>query len=376
MTSHTASTLPARITLSLRDGAEIAAVATGEQYKWAETALRAAGWQRTGNGVYTRPAADLKAAELALTTLVHFARRHRAAVVTSTRPYLGNIADTIAHQLPGPWVPTVEIYSHPLWQEDLVPWLWDSGELTRAVRAGQVTHAAKLTNAAAGVDLLLVERPGHPAGYVIGAFASDGFDDNFENPYSPASIVLPQDPYRAAATIVDRYLPAYHQALRTRRSTVVASALARIRDEHTELQHTVPHPGPADEDRFIDVAWYDVLNIVKHAPPLIEHSRRGPLPPEDSTAITDLATALSVGARVVDGWQGLPSTARHAPTPEGDIPDLKTIRNRTIRPVIESVLAHGDTLLHHTHTNAPGRAPAPAPATPALPPAPAPARHR
>ncbi|MEU5162307.1 hypothetical protein AB0G74_22250 [Streptomyces sp. NPDC020875] len=212
MTSHAASTPPARIALSLREGPQIAAVATGEQYKWAETALRAAGWQRTGNGVYTRPAADRKAAELAFATLVYFARRHRAAVVTSTRPYLGDVAGTIARQLPGPWVTAVEVYSHPVWQEDLVPWLWDSGDLIHAVQAGQVTHAAKLTNPAAGVDLLIVERPGHPAGYVAGAFAPDGFDDNFEDPHAPTSIVLPQDPRQAAAEIIE-YLSAYQQAL-------------------------------------------------------------------------------------------------------------------------------------------------------------------
>ncbi|MFF0448028.1 hypothetical protein ACFYT4_16735 [Streptomyces sp. NPDC004609] len=371
MTSYAASTPPAQIILSVCEGAEIAAIATGEQYKWAQSALVAAGWERTGNGVYTRLFSERAAAERAISTLVHAARRHRAAVVTSTRPYLGDIADTIAHQLPGPWTPTVEVYSHPVWQEDLVPWLWDSGELIHAVQAGQVTHATRLTNETAGVDLLLIERPGHSTGYVAGAFAPDGFDDNFENPHAPTSIVLPQDPYRAAAEIADRYLPAYHQALHARRTAAVASALSRIRDEHTELQHlTATEPDPAYEERFADMAWHEVLDVVKHAPPLIEHCRRGPLPLEDSMAMTRLEAALGTGTTIVAGWHGMLSGRPDAPRAylNEHFPGAKAIRNRSIRPVIDAWLADGDTLLRHAH--APGRAPIPAPAAvPALPPA-------
>ncbi|MFF3556156.1 hypothetical protein ACFYXL_22440 [Streptomyces tsukubensis] len=380
MTSHAASTPPARITLSVCEGAEIAAIATGEQYKWAQTALVAAGWERTGNGVYTRMFDDRAAAERAVSTLVRSAQRHRAAVVTSTRPYLGDVADALAHQLPGPWTPTVEVYSHPVWQEDLVPWLWDSGELTRAVQAGQVTHAAKLSNPVAGVDLLLIERPGHSTGYVVGAFAPDGFDDNYDDPYAPTSIVLSQEPHRAAAEIVDRYLPAYRQALHTRRTAAVASALSRIRDEHTELQHlTTTAQDPSYEKRFADMAWHEVLDIVKHAPPLIEHSRRGPLPLEDSTAISRLEAALGTGTTIAAGWRSMLSGRPDAPRAYLDehFPGAKAIRNRSIRPVIDAWLADGEILLRHAH--APGPAPIPAPAAapvPALPRASAPTRHR
>ncbi|GAA2254835.1 hypothetical protein GCM10010232_50070 [Streptomyces amakusaensis] len=373
MSSHTASTPPARITLSMCEAAEITAIATGEQYRWAHTALAAAGWERTANGVHTRLFGDRAAAERAVSTLVHFARRHRTAVVTSTRPHLGDIAGAIAHQLPGPWTPTIEVYSNPVWQQDLVPWLWDSGELTRAVQAGQVTHAAKLTNQAAGIDLLLIERPGHSSGYVIGAFAPDGFDDNYEGPYSPAGAVLPQDPYRAAAEIADRYLPGYQQALHARRTAAVAYALSRIRDERTELQHlTATGPDPAHTERFADVAWYEVLDIVKHAPPLIERCRRSPLPLENSTAITRLEVALGTGTTIVNGWHSLLTGTPDAPRAyrAEHFPEAKATRNRAIHPVIDTWLAHGDTLLRHAAPAAPGRAPVLAPAAvPALPPA-------
>lgn len=378
MISYAASTPPARIILSVCEGVEITAIATGEQYKWAQTALVAAGWERTGNAVYTRLFGDRAAAEQAISTLVHFARRHRSAVVTSTRPYLGDVADTIAHQLPGPWTPTVEVYSHPVWQEDLVPWLWDSGELTRAVQAGQVTHAAKLTNETMGIDLLLIECPGHASGYVVGALAPDGFDDNYDDPHAPTSVVLSQDPYRAAAEIVDRYLPAYRQGLHARRIAAVASALSRIRDEHTELQHlTATAPDASYEERFADVAWHEVLDIMKHAPPLIERTRRGLLPLEDSTALTRLEAALTTGTTIVAGWRSMLSGRPDAPLAYLDehFPGAKAIRNRSIRPVIDAWLADGEILLRHAH--APGPAPIPAPGTvPALPRAFPPSRHR
>jgi hypothetical protein len=373
VTSYTASTPSARIILSLREAGQLAAIATGKQYRWAETALVAAGWTRSEDGVYTQPLGDRRAAELTLSTLVYFARQHRTAVITSTRPHLGDIAATIAHQLPGPWTPTVEVYCHPVWQEDLVPWLWDSGELIQAVQAGQVTHAAKLTNQDAGFDLLLVERPGHPDGYVVGAFAPEGFDDNYEDPHAPVGIVLPQDPYRAAAEIADRFLPSYQQALHARRTAAVASALGRIRDEHIELQHlTTGRSDPAFEERFANVAWFEVVDIVKHAPPLIEHCRRSPLPLDHSIAIAHLSDALDRAAAVVNGWHSLLGGTRQtslAPRAE-DLPEERTIRNRSIRPVIDTWLAHGDTLLHHAHAAAPGRGRFPSSvAVPALPPA-------
>ncbi|MFD5747452.1 hypothetical protein [Streptomyces sp. NPDC127033] len=44
-------------------------------------------------------------------------------MATSPRRYLGDIADHIAEQLPGTWMASVTVYSHPVWQEDLVAWL-------------------------------------------------------------------------------------------------------------------------------------------------------------------------------------------------------------------------------------------------------------
>ncbi|MFJ4688879.1 hypothetical protein [Streptomyces sp. NPDC088789] len=377
VTSHAASTPPAQITLSMSGDREITAIATGEQYQWAHTALTAAGWTETKSTVHTRLFADRASAERAVSALVRFARRHRATVAMSSRPFLGDIADTIAHRLPGPWIPTVEVYSHPVWRGDLVPWVWDSGELAEAVQDGNVPCAATLANTATGIELLLIERPGHPSGYVIGAFASDGFTDNHEDPHAPASIVLPQNPHQAADAITKHYLPAYHHALHARRTAVVADALGRIRDEHTEFQRL--NPSSPEHERFADVTWYEFLTIVKHAPPLVQHCRGSRLTAQDATTFTRLNAALTTAAEIADTWNSLlapgASPAQRAHRADG-FPKAKAARNARIRPVIETWLAHGDTLLHHAHTAHDSPAGLASSAVPALSPATTPQHRR
>ncbi|MFC8256968.1 hypothetical protein ACFUNF_04785 [Streptomyces sp. NPDC057291] len=39
---------------------------------------------------------------------------------TSSRHFIGDAARDLARQLPGQWHASVEIYSHPAWQDDLV----------------------------------------------------------------------------------------------------------------------------------------------------------------------------------------------------------------------------------------------------------------
>ncbi|MFE4664540.1 hypothetical protein ACFRI7_11760 [Streptomyces sp. NPDC056716] len=378
MTSGSLSSPPARITLSRRGDREITAIATGEQYKWAHTALAAAGWTKTESGVHTRLFADRASAERAVSALIHFARRHRATVAMSSRPFLGDIADTIAHHLPGPWIPTVEIYSHPVWRGDLVPWVWDSGELAEAVHDGNVPYAATLANTAAGVELLLIERPGHPHGYVIGAFASDGFTDNARDPHAPTGIVLPQDPHQAADAITDRYLPAYHQALHARHTVAVAEALDRIRCEHIELQRLDPSGSGPKQELFAETAWYEFLTVVAHAPPLLRHCQRTGLTAPDAAAFAQLSAALTTGAEIVDTWRSLlgpaASHTQQAHRSDGHR-EAKAVRDARIRPVIETWLVHGDTLLNRAHA-APGTPTSlPSAAVPALPPAAAPHRR-
>ncbi|MEU9288330.1 hypothetical protein AB0D57_27425 [Streptomyces sp. NPDC048275] len=80
----------------------------------------------------------------------------------------------LARLLPGQWRASVEIYSHHAWQEDLVPWIWDSGELGRALQSERVPYAATLTDTVQGTTLLFIERPGRQLDYLVGAFAPEG----------------------------------------------------------------------------------------------------------------------------------------------------------------------------------------------------------
>ncbi|MGW5679751.1 hypothetical protein ACWEV4_32525 [Streptomyces sp. NPDC003860] len=155
--------LPAQISLCVSAPSGIVATAGGEKYLWAETALKLASFTRAHGGVYTLPNGDPAATRRALAQLVVIAGRHQCAVTTSSRPYIGDVADSIARRLPGTWTTRVEIYSHPIWQEDLVPWLWDTGPLAAAVRTERVPYAVQFGNGE-GVHLLLAERPGHTHG--------------------------------------------------------------------------------------------------------------------------------------------------------------------------------------------------------------------
>ncbi|MDO0936436.1 hypothetical protein QQY66_33810 [Streptomyces sp. DG2A-72] len=125
---------PAEITLVLSASAGIAAVAHGERYRWAETALKLVGFHRRDDGAFALAVNDPQAARDAVHQLIRTARRHQATVTASNRRYLGDVADEIAAHLPGPWSAKVGVHSHPLWQHDLLPWLWDAGELIHAVQ--------------------------------------------------------------------------------------------------------------------------------------------------------------------------------------------------------------------------------------------------
>ncbi|MCZ0997565.1 hypothetical protein O1M63_04505 [Streptomyces mirabilis] len=178
---------PAQITVAYSrhfDG--LIAIAHGEKWPWAHTALEQTGFTKRDDGSFHTPGDSVPAA---MAKLLPIARRHRATVQVSGRPYLGDVADQIAARLPGRWTAQVEIYSNPLWQEDLLPYLWDRGDLARAVKDRLVPYAAKL-DSDTGIELLLTEHSPDPEhGYLIGALASyEEFEDSYDNPHAPASI--------------------------------------------------------------------------------------------------------------------------------------------------------------------------------------------
>lgn len=203
----------AQIILALSPADGLVAVPVGEQYRWANTALQLTpGFERRPDGTYALR--DVDSAKPNLLALAENARRHRVLLFGGARPYLGDYATALADGLPGTWTVKVEVYAHPVWQEDLVPLLWDTGELIDSVEHGRIPYAAQLTNGA-GIELLLVERLGSAHEYLLGAFASASFDDNYADPHAPRSVVLPSEAAHAMRP-GHRHIPARVRAGRPR----------------------------------------------------------------------------------------------------------------------------------------------------------------
>ncbi|WP_447035847.1 hypothetical protein [Streptomyces sp. DSM 118878] len=345
----------AQIVLAHSRESGIVAIASGEQYRWAHTALAESGFQREGDGVWHLPAGGTPTTVVDLVTC---AKRHRASVHTSSRRFIGDAARDLARLLPGQWHASVEIYAHPAWQEDLVPWIWDSGELGRAVQSERIPYAAVLTDAAQGTTLLLVERPGRQLDYLVGAFSPEGLEGGYGDPHAPRSIVLSPFPRQATQALTGRYFPSYERAVHARRTAAVAAVLGEIRSERDTWQAmnasgrysdaaplSVAALGAASEV-FLDHAWRRFLTVVDHAPALLERCRPASSPwPGDAAALSRLADAVSDAEALVD--EILPG--RLVPEQE---------RRARAWPAIETWLTDGEIFLRQARVSAPHRRPA------------------
>ncbi|MCZ1006846.1 hypothetical protein [Streptomyces lydicus] len=391
--------LSAEITLSTSRTLGLVAIASGDRYQQANHALAEAGFSRQLNGAYTASLSDAQSARHTASALLHRAHEHGATVIASTRPYLGDFGTEIAAQLPGTWSAELEIYSHPLWQEDLWPALWEADEIHRAIEDHRIPFASVLKNGT-GTELLLTERPGHPSGYLLGALTDHEKEDVRNDPATPRSFVLPADPGLAASAISHTFLPAYRRALHNRDVNSVLSALERIREEHQTLQAIkdsgrysdgVPLKNPrllaGFERDFANQAWLSFHDVLEHAPGLLTRCRPAATPwPEDAAALIRLREAVANSQDAWNQWNDL----RHDPW---GIPralshhEWSQVRGQlglAVLPAIEAWLAHTDVFERQARAAVPGGAAAlsaPSPrmlaARPALPPSPRPAAaHR
>ncbi|MEU0844016.1 hypothetical protein ABZ370_31695 [Streptomyces sp. NPDC005962] len=345
----------AQIVLSHSRESGIVAIASGERYPWAHTALAESGFRRDDDGVYHLPA---DGNQTTVVDLVRCSKRHRISVHTSNRGFIGDAARDLARRLPGQWHASVEVYSHPAWQEDLVPWIWDSGELGRAVQSERIPYAVLLTDAVQGTTLLFIERPGRQLDYLVGAFAPEDLEGGYGDPHAPRSVVLPPSPGRAAQALTDRYLPSYEQAVHARRTAAITAALGDIRSEHDTWQ-TMNASGRysdatplsaaavgAATELFLAYAWHRFLTVVDHAPPLIDRCRPASSPwPEDAMSLSRLAHALTDAETLIDGIV-------HG----GSVPSQE--RRTRAWPAIETWLTDGETFLRQARVSAPHRRPA------------------
>ncbi|UIX34386.1 hypothetical protein [Streptomyces sp. GQFP] len=385
---------PAQITVAYSrhfDG--LIAIAHGEKWPWAHTALEQTGFTKRDDGSFHTPGDSVPAA---MAKLLPIARRHRATVQVSGRPYLGDIADQIAARLPGRWTAQVEIYSNPLWQEDLLPYLWDRGDLARAVKDRRVPYAAKL-DSDTGIELLLTEHSPDPEhGYLLGAFASyEEFEDSYD-PHAPASITLPAGPGPAAQVISDTFLPAYHRALHERRTGAVLAALDAIRAEYDTLQAMrdsgrfsdgVPLRSPTALTEatkvFVERIWLEFLPVLTHAPGVLANCTTALTHhPADAGVVHRLGDALASCTPAMQEWQHRLRELWFRPPISLEPPEqLRTRLGRQVLPSLGVWLAEADAFARIAHAARPGVAPspgvvAPAPAVrPALPP-PSPSPHR
>ncbi|WP_215449447.1 hypothetical protein, partial [Streptomyces sp. ATCC 21386] len=304
---------PAEIRLAYSRAAGLVAIAHGEQYRWAHTALEQAEFTKRDDGSYSTPGPDVRAAAARLLPLAH---RHHATVDVSSRPFLGDIADRIAELLPRKWTAKVEIYAHPVWQGDLLPWLWDRGELVRTVEDQRVPYAATLTSDT-GVELLLAARGEDPRrGYLVGALASHlEFGNSYANPYAPSSIVLPSQPDLAAEAITDAFLPAYHRALHARRLDAVITALDELRAEYDDMTAIWSSGRSSDgtlldgqrlreaNRAFAERAWRTFRPVLTHAPSLLQQC--GAMVADgsaDTDIVAQLSEVLASSQAALDAW--------------------------------------------------------------------------
>lgn len=258
----------------------LVAIPVGEKYSHGHTALRSTGaFEKQKAGVHVLR--DLAAMRDVMSSLVQAAKLYRVALTTSPRPYLGDYAQELARCLPGAWRATVEVYAHPVWQEDWLPLLWDSGALTEAMERCRVPYGAVLTGST-GAELLLIEQPGGTGRYLLGACASSTFDDNYDNPFAPPGIVLPSYPRLAAAQVTTTFLPAYERAVHERLLAEVESGHGRLEDLRRSAVGA-----HAEESKAV------LRRLLPHAAHLLDRTLGVADPsPEDGAALDRLTTLL------------------------------------------------------------------------------------
>ncbi|MFI1929317.1 hypothetical protein [Streptomyces sp. NPDC020330] len=359
----------AEITLTTSRHLGLVAIAHGEKYQQANRALEEAGFARLPNGASTAPLADPQAARRTASALVHHAHAHGATINTSTRPYLGDIGAEIAAQLPGTWSAELEIYSHPLWQEDLWPMLWEAGEMYRALEDHRIPFASVLKNGS-GTELLLIERPGHSSGYLLGALTDREQEDPHDDSTTPRSIVLPANPGLAARAIADTFLPAHRRALHHQDLNNVLNGLARIREEHETLQAIKDSGRYSDgvplrdsrliagmERDFADRAWLSYRAVLEHAPLLLTRCRPAATAwPEDAAALNRLRDALGHSQDAWDKWNNLRDELYSIPAtlPAHEWSQVRGQLGLAVLPEIETWLSDSEVFERQVRAAVPG----------------------
>ncbi|MGP3684596.1 hypothetical protein ACTVZO_07765 [Streptomyces sp. IBSNAI002] len=184
---------------------------SGDNWRWARTALQLAGFEKDSAGNYVTPLTDIARARQSLAALGDTALTHKVLVATNGLQYIGDFAHELVENLPGQWSVRVENYPVPIVQEDLLYYLWTprADPLAHTVKTDRVLAAAIL-GSESGAELAVVPVPGRNL-YRVGALIPEDMNLTPEVA-GPSSITVGDEPVYAAHQVSSSLLAKYHRA--------------------------------------------------------------------------------------------------------------------------------------------------------------------
>ncbi|MET8683693.1 hypothetical protein ABZV77_05710 [Streptomyces sp. NPDC004732] len=262
---------------------------------------------------------DHASAREALTRLHQTAQDCQAKVITSERPYFGDIAHAVAAALPGPWDVSIEHYPDGVIPTDVLDWVWEAGPALSTQPAYRTPGAAFLRDVG-GTELLLVERP-RDGRYLIGTLMPS--PDHLNVVGAGPRTVSAATAREAAADVRSRLLPEFEQLVH----------LSRIREAQQDLDWVRGvEPGTVDAvdlDAALD-------RFLTHAPYLLAATRRAdikPLAASETAVLIRFEILLARAPADTDGGSEADGTdAALALWLESGEDLLDVVRTATVRP--------------------------------------------
>ncbi|MER5443130.1 hypothetical protein [Streptomyces sp. NPDC002790] len=208
------------------------------------------------------PLDDHASAREALARLHQTAQDCQAKVITSERPYFGDIAHAVAEALPGQWDVSIEHYPDGTIPSQLLDWVWEASPALSTLAKYRTPGAAILRDGG-GTELLLAERP-WDGRYLTGSLLPS--PDHLHVTGAGPRTVVAATAREAAADVRSLLLPSFEQLVH----------LARLREAQEDLDwvHGIA-PGTVD-NLELDAAMDRFLT---HAPYLLAATRRANIKP-------------------------------------------------------------------------------------------------
>ncbi|MFE7889288.1 hypothetical protein [Streptomyces sp. NPDC057412] len=205
---------------------------------------------------------DHASAREALTRLHQTAQDCQTKVITSERPYFGDIAHAVAEALPGQWDVSIEHYPDGTIPVQLLDWVWEAGPLLSTLSKSRTPGAAILRDGG-GTELLLAERT-WDGRYLTGILLPS--PDHLNVTGAGPRTVVATTAREAAAGVRSLLLPSFEQLVH----------LARLREAQEDLDWVHgAEPGTVDAVE-LDAA---VDRFLIHAPYLLAATRRAAVKP-------------------------------------------------------------------------------------------------